>query len=99
MIMSIEYHLIVNSFHQNDIFMGIKAAFEKSDSYMLSHSSDNAVGFSTKGSSSDWGADFEITKEKDDFFIRIHSGNYKKILLVIEGFLKNKAIPFELEEE
>ncbi|MFH2247182.1 hypothetical protein ABK706_22635 [Enterobacter sichuanensis] len=97
--MSIEYHLIVNSFHQNDIFMGIKAAFEKSDSYMLSHSSDNAVGFSIKGSSSDWGADFEITKEKDDFFIRIHSGNYKKILLVIEGFLKNKAIPFELEEE
>ncbi|HDR2846335.1 TPA: hypothetical protein QCK30_004883 [Enterobacter sichuanensis] len=65
--MSIEYHLIVNSFHQDDIFMGIKAAFEKSDSYMLSHSSVNAVGFSIKGSSSDWGADFEITKEKDDF--------------------------------
>lgn len=66
---------------------------------MLSHSSDNAVGFSIKGSSSDWGADFEITKEKDDFFIRIHSGNYKKVLSVIEDFLKNKAIPFELKEE
>lgn len=99
MIISIEYHLIVNSFHQNDIFMGIKAAFEKSDSYILSHSSDNAVWFSIKGSSSDWGADFEITKEKDDFFIRIHSGNYKKILSIIEDFLKNKAIPFEFEEE
>ncbi|MGK4349740.1 hypothetical protein ACSMFN_05545 [Enterobacter sichuanensis] len=68
--MSIEYHLIVNSFHQNDIFMGIKAAFEKSDSYMLSHSSDYAVGFSIKGSSSDWGANFEITKEKDDFLFK-----------------------------
>lgn len=97
--MSIEYHLIVNSSHQDDIFLGIKVAFEKSDSYILSHSSDNAFGFSIKGSSSDWGADFEIAKKKDEFFIQIHSGNYKKILLVIEYFLNNKAISFELEEE
>ncbi|MEI9700931.1 hypothetical protein V5036_07495 [Enterobacter cloacae] len=97
--MSIEYHLIVNSSHQDDIFLGIKVAFEKSDSYILSHSSDNAFGFSIKGSSSDWGADFEITKKKDEFFIQIHSGNYKKILSVIENFLNNKEMPFELEEE
>ncbi|EMN5549237.1 hypothetical protein RVX52_005133 [Enterobacter cloacae] len=97
--MSIEYHLIVNSSHQDDIFLGIKVAFEKSDSYILSHSSDNAFGFSIKGSSPDWGADFEIAKKKDEFFIQIHSGNYKKILLVIEDFLNNKAISFELEEE
>lgn len=53
--MSIEYHLIVNSSHQDDIFFGIKVVFEKSDSYILSHSSDNAFGFSIKDSSSDWG--------------------------------------------
>ncbi|MZJ53273.1 hypothetical protein GT614_10820 [Enterobacter hormaechei] len=90
--MSIEYHLIVNSSHQDDIFFGIKVVFEKSDSYILSHSSDNAFGFSIKDSSSDWGADFEIAKKKDEFFIQIHFGNYKKIMSVIENFSTIKQL-------
>ncbi|EAA5642319.1 hypothetical protein ACE6ZS_003147 [Salmonella enterica] len=97
--MSIEYHLIVNSSLRYEVFKEIKASFGDSDLYCLKHFSDNVIGFSINGSSSDWGADFEITKTEKDLFIAIHSGNYKKILSVIENRLINNHISFELEEE
>ena len=97
--MSVEYHLIVNNSLRDEVFKEIKASFEDGDLYCLKHFSDSAIGFSIKGSSSDWGSDFEITKTEEDLFITIHSGNYKKILSVIENQLINNNISFELEEE
>ena len=97
--MSIEYHLIINNSLLDYVFKEIKSSFEDSDLYCIKHVSDSAISFSINGSSSDWGADFEITKTDKELFIKIHSGNYKKILLVIENLLINNDIIFELEEE
>ena len=97
--MSIEYHLIVNSSLRDEVFKEIKDSFENNDLYYLKHISDNVIGFSINGSSSVWGSDFEITKTERDLFIAIHSGNYKKIVSVIENRLINNHISFELEEE
>lgn len=97
--MSIEYHLIVNDLLLDDVFKKIKSAFEDNELYRLDYFSDNTIGLSIKGSASDWGADFEITKTDKDLFIEIHSGNYKKILAVIGNRLLDNHISFEFEEE
>ena len=76
--MSIDYHLIVNSSLRDEIVKKIKSSFEDENLYYLKNFSDNVIGFSINGSSSDWGTDFEITKTEKDLFIAIHSGNYKK---------------------
>lgn len=97
--MSIEYHLVVNNSSRDEIFNEIKVLFEASDLYYLKHFSDNVISVSINNSTSDWGADFEITKIEKDLIISIHSGNYKKILSVIENRLINNNISFELDEE
>lgn len=96
--MSVEYQLVTENSSFDDILKKIIAAIENSELYNLSYSSSNSIGVSINGSSSSWGADFEITHSNGGFFVVIHSGNARKILLFIEAVLSDSNINFEIEE-
>ncbi|MCL1030543.1 hypothetical protein [Serratia silvae] len=96
--MSIEYHLLIENASLDDVLNKIKDSFENSGLYKLSYSNSNSFGLSIDGSSSSWGADFEISYSDGRVVIEIHSGNSKKILSFIEKVLSDNNIFFEVEE-
>ncbi|WP_411704766.1 hypothetical protein [Edaphovirga cremea] len=96
--MSVEYHLLIENTSLDDVFNKIRAAFENSELYFLSYFNNSSLGISISGSSSIWGADFEVSYADGGFFIEIHSGNSKRILLFIKSILNDNNIIFEIEE-
>jgi len=89
---------IVSGFSSPELFKQVISALHSSEYCIDTFLNDESAGFKYKNSESNWGSDIELYLNSNDLFLDIHAGNAKKILALIDNYLKKLNILIEVEE-
>lgn len=89
---------IVSGFSLPELFKQMISALHSSENCIGTFLNDESAAFKYKDSESSWGSDVELYLNSDGLFLDVHAGNAKKILALIDSYLKKLNILIEVEE-
>ncbi|WP_241608964.1 hypothetical protein [Rosenbergiella epipactidis] len=95
--MSYQYHIVTN-FDSHELFNIVISVVHSSSDYIDTFLNTESAGFKYKNSESSWGSDIELYFNNDGLFLDVHAGNAKKLLALIDNYLKKRNILIEVEE-
>ncbi|MGC0811787.1 hypothetical protein WKH24_23330 [Pantoea agglomerans] len=95
--MSYQFHM-VSGVSSPELFKQMISALHSSEDCIGTFLKDESAGFKYKDLESNWGSDIELYLNADGLFLDIHARNAKKILALIDSYLKKLNILIKVEE-